>query len=627
MTSGFLKILPVAVSFLGAVAVTPLVRGLARRLGMVARPNVDRWHKQPTALMGGVGIFVSVVTVELLFVPQSRGSLAVLGTAAFMFLVGAVDDLVNLKPYQKLAGQILGAVPLIACGLELPWTGSPPLNALITMVWVVGLTNAVNLLDNMDGLAAGISAIGCATLGFHFYAAGQTDMVVMLAVLGAALLGFLAYNTNPASIFMGDCGSLFIGSFLAGAALLCPTSGRTRTFLPVLAVPVLTLFIPIFDTVFVMVLRKLMGRPVSRGGRDHTSHRLVALGLSERRAVFMLYTLAALAGVLAVLVQDLPLDVSLAAIAGFTIVLSMLGFQLARVKVYDESEVRLARERPLVAFLVNLSYKRRLFEVGLDVLLIALSYYTAHVLVHGTISETGHWERFLPVVAVLIAIKLPTFLALGVYRGLWKYVSLDNLVTYAAAVGVGSAASVLALLAAGRLDAVSPDVVSLDLLILLALVSGTRLSFRLLRRLVPPPSSGPSKRVLIFGAGDAGVLLARELFNNQAQGLVPVGFADDDPFKIGSVIHGLRVYDVGRSLAEVCRDQAVDEVLISSPNIPPARLEHLARECRAASLTLKRMRIELECLELPPSEPDLRAPSRIVTSRIEMSPGVVLSNS
>ena len=370
-------LLPIVLSFAGVLALTPLVRALARRWGMVAGLKSDRWHKKPTALMGGVAIFVPVALVELAFVPLSAGALAVMAAATFLFLIGLVDDVVELKPYQKLAGQILAAAGVIACGLTLPWTGSPPLNAAITLLWLVGITNAVNLLDNMDGLAAGIAAIAAGCLACHFLAIGQTDAVLMLAVFGAALLGFLVYNTNPASIFMGDCGSLFLGFFLAGSALLNPAAGRSRTFLPVLAVPVLILFIPIFDTLFVMVQRKLAGRPVSLGGRDHTSHRLVALGLSERHAVQLLYVLAGLSGLLAIMVQNLPLDVSLASIVGFTIVLALLGIQMARVKVYSEHEVRFARERPLVAFLVSLSYKRRIFEIFLDVLLISLSYYTA----------------------------------------------------------------------------------------------------------------------------------------------------------------------------------------------------------------------------------------------------------
>src|SRR5260370_35826860 len=172
----------------------------------------------------------------------------------------------------------------------------------------------------------------------------------MLITLTGALLGFLVYNSHPASIFMGDSGSMFIGFFLASAALVNVSGGRSRSFLPVLAVPILVLFIPIFDTTFVTILRKFSGRAASQGGRDHTSHRLVALGMSERRAVWMLYGFAGLSGVLALLVRNSRADVSLAGILGFTVALTLLGVYLAGVKVYDEEEEdRAARDRPLFA--------------------------------------------------------------------------------------------------------------------------------------------------------------------------------------------------------------------------------------------------------------------------------------
>jgi UDP-GlcNAc:undecaprenyl-phosphate GlcNAc-1-phosphate transferase len=298
---------------------------------MVAKPKTDRWHKKPTAMLGGVAIWLSFSITYLLFLPRTPYNWRILVASTFLFIVGLIDDLIHIKPYQKLVGQIMGAAYLIYYGLSLPWTSSSSVNIALTIFWLIGITNAVNLLDNMDGLASGIAVIASAFLALSFLSTGQlTEALLMLAFAGA-LLGFLIYNSNPASIFMGDCGSMFIGFFLASAALVNVSGGRSRSFLPVLAVPILVLFIPIFDTTFVTILRKLSGRAASQGGRDHTSHRLVALGLSERNAVWMLYGLAALSGVLALAVQQVKLDVSLAAIAGFTIVLTLLGVYLAGV--------------------------------------------------------------------------------------------------------------------------------------------------------------------------------------------------------------------------------------------------------------------------------------------------------
>src|SRR5882757_429387 len=342
------------VSFALAAALTPVVRRLARRWGFVAKPKTDRWHKRPTAMMGGVGIWLAVSGTYLVLVPHTKQGWVVVGAASFLFFVGLIDDWLHVKPYQKLIGQIIGAAIVVNYGLVLPWTRSLPMNMLITIFWLIGITNAINLLDNMDGLATGIAAIASCFLTYNFLTGNQMTEAVMMAVFAAALLGFLVYNSTPASIFMGDSGSMFIGFFLAGAALVDVSGGRSRSFVPVLAVPILVLFIPIFDTTFVTILRKLSGRAASQGGRDHTSHRLVALGMSERRAVWMLYGFAGLSGILAVSVRQMKLDFSLAAIAAFTIVLTLLGVYLAGVKVYDESEAAQAmKDKPLYMFLVD----------------------------------------------------------------------------------------------------------------------------------------------------------------------------------------------------------------------------------------------------------------------------------
>jgi UDP-GlcNAc:undecaprenyl-phosphate/decaprenyl-phosphate GlcNAc-1-phosphate transferase len=270
-TSNFIS--PV-VSLMLALILTPVVRILARRWGFVAKPKVDRWHKNPTAMMGGVGIWISVVGTYILLVPHTKQGWVVIGAASFLFLVGLVDDWLHIKPYQKLIGQVIGASIVINYGLVLPWTRSLPINMLITIFWLIGITNAINLLDNMDGLATGIAAIASCFLTLNFLTGNQTTEAVMMAVFAAALIGFLVYNSNPATIFMGDSGSMFIGLFLASAALVNVSGGRSRSFVPVLAVPILVLFIPIFDTTFVTILRKLSGRAASQGGRDHTSHRL-----------------------------------------------------------------------------------------------------------------------------------------------------------------------------------------------------------------------------------------------------------------------------------------------------------------------------------------------------------------
>jgi UDP-GlcNAc:undecaprenyl-phosphate GlcNAc-1-phosphate transferase len=288
------------VAILLSAALTLAVRSFARRNGYVAKPKSDRWHKQPTAMYGGAAIFASTLLLYLFLVPKTFESNVVIAGSSFLFLVGLLDDIFNIKPYQKLIGQLIGASIIVGFGLKLPLTGFELVDTGITVFWLVGITNAINLLDNMDGLATGIAVVAAMALAFGFAVNGQMPELILTSVFIGSLIGFLIFNFNPASIFMGDCGSMFIGFFLASSVMMGQAGGRSRSVLTILAVPVLILFIPIFDTTFVTVLRKLWGRKASEGGRDHTSHRLVALGLSERSAVVMIYGFAAAAGVLAI---------------------------------------------------------------------------------------------------------------------------------------------------------------------------------------------------------------------------------------------------------------------------------------------------------------------------------------
>jgi len=590
-------LLAFAAAFVLATILTPLVRAFARRIGMVAVPKTDRWHKKPTAMLGGAAIWLTVVICFFAFIPHTVYGTQILLASTFLFLVGLVDDLLRIKPYQKLIGQILGSAFVVYYGLSLPWTGSILLNMALAIFWLIGITNAINLLDNMDGLAAGIAVIAAGFLGLSFVNSGQPNEALIMLLFVGALVGFLVYNSNPASIFMGDCGSMFIGFLLASTALVNVSGGRSRSFLPVLAVPILVLFIPIFDTTFVTLLRKLSGRAASQGGRDHTSHRLVALGMSERRAVWMLYGFAALSGVLAILVQRARLDVSLAAIAVFTILLTLLGVYLGGVKVYDQSDEATAlKEKPLYAFLVDLSYKRRIFEVLLDVVLIILSYWTAYAMNFPPTSPA--WNLFIRTLPVLVFIKMSVFLVMGVYRGLWRYTSMSDLIVFAKAVALSSVASVIVLLFAFRFAGFSRKVFLIDAVLMLLFLAGSRMAFRLFRQILPAVGTRNGRRVLIYGAGDGGELLLRELRNNRELNLSPIGFLDDDPAKAGKVIHGLRVFGGNGDLGSVCNQHEVDEVVISSLKMTDERVQEVLATCAGRQITVKRMRITMEELNV-----------------------------
>ena len=584
----------VAVSFILGLVMTFAVRRFAWKYDFVARPKSDRWHNRPTAMLGGAAIFLATLGSFVLFVPMTRTSLIIFGGSTLLFLVGLVDDILNIRPYQKLIGQLIGAGVVIAFGLKLPITGYEIVDIWITVFWLIGITTAINLLDNMDGLAAGIATIGAVSLGLNFAGNGQTDDLLLIAVFIGALLGFLVFNFNPASIFMGDCGSMFVGFLLGSTVMLNQTGGKSRGLLPILAVPVLILFVPIFDTTFVTILRKLWGRKASQGGRDHTSHRLVALGLSERAAVLMLYSFAIGAGALSLVVSRLEVTQSLALISIFSIVLVIIGVYLSKVKVYESEEEALAGgSNAAFAFLVNISYKRRIFEVFLDAFLITLAYYTAFVIVFGSFENTPNWDLFLKSLPILVLLKLSAFLIVGVYRGLWRYTSIGDLITFAKGSAVGSVLSVLALLLLYRFEYYSRTVLIVDAILVFGALVGSRMMFRLIRQAIPVPVGAERRRALIYGAGDGGEMVLRELRNNPKLNFLPVGFIDDDQLKTDKLIHGLKVFSADK-IAETCDEKKISEILISTSKLEPAKLKELREICREANVSLKRVRMSIE---------------------------------
>lgn len=276
------------------------------RLGLVAEPRGDRWHKQPTPNTGGIAILVATAIIYLAVSPVHYGQ--VVAAAVLVSLLGFVDDRIQLKPSVKFAGQSLAALGVIASGVVFRATPWELVNYALSFLWIVGITNAFNLIDNMDGLCGGVTVI---ISGFRCWFAvqnGDAACALIMAVLGGSFLGFLVFNYRPAKIFMGDCGSMLAG-FLLSALTIASPAPRSTALLSFFFYPVLTFLYPILDTLLVCVLRRAAGRPISVGGRDHSSHRLVSLGLSEQRVVWLLWVLTAMGGAAGLVTYSLPFSV------------------------------------------------------------------------------------------------------------------------------------------------------------------------------------------------------------------------------------------------------------------------------------------------------------------------------
>jgi UDP-GlcNAc:undecaprenyl-phosphate/decaprenyl-phosphate GlcNAc-1-phosphate transferase len=302
-TTQFIPIL--VVGFAASLSLTPLSRAIALRMNVVAVPSGRNIHKGNTPLMGGLAIYVGFALALLLFSPAQHLSElgAIMAGAGFLAVVGLIDDRYNLGIKIRMVAQACAALVLIAAGIHIQLFNTPWLDYPLTIFWVLALSNAINFLDNMDGLAAGLSAIAAGWFTVIAFSQGLTLVSSLAAALAGSAVGFLIYNFNPASSFMGDMGSLVLGFVLAtlGIKLEFGAQPLSITWM----VPILVLALPVFDINLVIITRLLEGRSIGQGGKDHTSHRLMALGLSQRQTLFVLYGFCLLYGGLGYLVSTL----------------------------------------------------------------------------------------------------------------------------------------------------------------------------------------------------------------------------------------------------------------------------------------------------------------------------------
>ncbi|MBN1429439.1 MAG: undecaprenyl/decaprenyl-phosphate alpha-N-acetylglucosaminyl 1-phosphate transferase [Anaerolineae bacterium] len=283
---------------------TPLVARLARSINFVDKPEARKVHVTPVPMLGGLAIYVGLfAAVSIGGTAPIRELIGILGGATIMTAFGLVDDRYGMRPSIKLLGQVLAGGILIWSGIQVdlfPW---PVLNIVLTLLWVLGICNAINFLDNMDGLAAGITTVASA----FFFILALVEGLGLVASLAAATLGacigFLYYNFNPASLFMGDAGSMLLGFVLAvlGIKLQFASAPLHVTWM----IPVIILGLPIFDTTLVVFSRLRRGKPVYQGGKDHTSHRFITVfGMTQSRSVITLYLIAAILGLLGLMLRD-----------------------------------------------------------------------------------------------------------------------------------------------------------------------------------------------------------------------------------------------------------------------------------------------------------------------------------
>jgi len=475
---------------LGGVLTLVMIK-ICHRWGWLLSPRSDRWSARQVAQFGGVAIVLTFLLMTLLLPLSVKAMQLTLLTAA-MASIGLWDDLRTLPPRIKFLSQFVLAAAAVYCGFIYPLRMSPAVNVAFTIVLIVGITNAFNLLDNMDGLAAGVGVI--TAISILLVQTPTTHSRGLILAMAGSLVGYLIFNFPPAKIFMGDVGSLAVGFFLSLAFVA--SAQHVSTVFSVLFTPVLVLFLPIFDTLLVSVTRRLNGRAISAGGKDHSSHRLVLLGLSERNAVLTLYSICAISGVVALLLKRAQPDVAPGLLALFLVVGTLFWLYLARIELPADWLSRTNVFTLVLPEFLN-SIAKRTAAILLDMILLFISVYLAFVVrFGGRISYVLHW--FLLTSVLCLVVKAPLLALFSAYHGEWELASLRDAYPILKAAIFGSLVMISTLFYVTRAENLSRSVFVLEFVFTLMLLTVVRLTPRLFHDLLPKNSAAGC--VLVGGA-------------------------------------------------------------------------------------------------------------------------------
>ena len=580
-------------AFLTSLAGTWLVirrRALVRAVA----DGEDRWRTDAVPRLGGLamlaGLLVGAGLMALGGRIETEQAAGFVAGAVLISVVGVLDDARGLRPLHKLIAQIAAAAILLATGTTVEIIPVEPFASLLTVLWVIAITNALNLIDNMDGLAAGVSFVSAVVLAAHAVLADLPEVAVVAAVIAAVLAGFLPFNMplrGKATVYMGDGGSQLLGFSLAWLALASSWQ-EASGFVAAIAVPLLVLAVPILDTALVSVVRTLEGRPIHVGGRDHTSHRLVLRGLSERRAVLLLIAAsAALGGSSLIYVASGSVGLALVGVALSVAVLVHFAMFLAQARRAEAPEM--ADRRGWLSIDTYRLHKRRFVEGVIDLLLIVAAYYLAYVLRYEEFPSELNDRLIAESLPVLLVARYLALYGFGLYRGLWRYAGMREVGQTAAAVLVSEAVTVVVLTGLYRFEDYSRSVFVINAVLAFLFLAGSRMAERGIGEwLHSQRSPGGVPRALIIGAGDAGNSLLREL---RLRGeFEVVGFIDDDPAKRGGRSQGVPVLGTHADIERVVDLRRPEVVYNTLPNAPAERLERIEAACRRVGCRLTTIR-------------------------------------
>jgi len=608
-----------------SLLLTPLVRSLSRRAGVLDLPGERKIKDQPISRLGGLAIFISFYLLLLVasqisffYFPQSFLKEIkfwwLLVASAIVLGLGAVDDFRRMPVSVKFLFQIIAGL-LVALtiykieAITLPF-GTIKLGIFsipATVLWVVAITNAINLLDGLDGLAAGTAFIVCAAM-FGISLLGQNiGIAIFSVVLAGSILGFLKYNFHPASIFLGDSGAYFLGFILSILSLQGSLKG---TMTIAILIPIIALGLPIIDTLLAMFRRLLNslhilevdseknvvkffyfdGWSMFKADRGHIHHRLLQIGFTQKKAVMILYGVSLILGGIAlssVYFKNINYALLLTVIAVATYVgVRRLGY----------SEIQILSNGALLPLFDTPVVNRRILRVFVDMAIVSFSYYVAFLLrFEGNFAPVK--DYYLSTLPLVLATKIIIFHFSGLYRGAWRYTNISDLMRVVRAVVLGCAASALLLWVIPGYGISSRAALIIDFNLLLFFVVGARSSFRILEHLHATQNGLRGRKVLIYGVGKTGVHALKEFIENPLLDLRPVGFIDDDLHYQGKQVTGYPVLGSLESLDQILRKNSISEVILTISDLSKEKLEKLSQICSYHKIALRRFQTRLE--EIP----------------------------
>ena len=331
---------PFLIALIVAYVLTPGVKRLAVKVGAVDKPNARKVHTHVIPRLGGLAIYIGFMAAVLYSLPLHRSIIGILLGCTAIVAVGIWDDICNIPAKVKLVGQIISACIPVAFGIQIEWLTNPFGSLIVlpeviavplTIFWIIGFTNTVNLIDGLDGLAAGVSFIASISMFLLAYTMNQYVPAMIIAAMAGAALGFLQYNFNPAKIFMGDTGSMLLGYTMAVSAVL----GLVKTAATVaLVVPLIALGLPILDTLFAIIRRKMSGVPIFQPDKGHLHHRLLALGMTQKQAVLIMYFVSILLGIVAMFVANVNYQTGIVTVL---VVLAVIIYTAKRIGILQKT--------------------------------------------------------------------------------------------------------------------------------------------------------------------------------------------------------------------------------------------------------------------------------------------------